>query len=108
MIYNTTIAELDEKYEGDIKKIDDDEIKSIGDIRSQYISSIQPLLIEYNTMVVKGEDASSVRNQIDQQLTSMRNSIASEQQKANDARQNAKDDLNKNKKEAEVNYKKKL
>lgn len=108
VLYNTKLKELDEKYEADIKKIDDDEIKSIGDIRSQYISSIQPLLIEYNTMVVKGEDASGIRSQIDQKLASMRNSIASEQQKANDARQKAKDNLNKNKKEAEVNYKGKL
>ena len=108
VLYNTKLKELDEKYEADIKKIDDDEIKSIGDIRSQYISSIQPLLIEHNTMVVEGEDASGIRSQIDQQLTSMRNSIASEQQKANDARQKANDALNKNKKEAEVNYKKKL
>lgn len=108
VIYNNKLKELDEKYEADIKKIDDDEIKSIEDIRNQYISSIQPLLVEYNTMVVEGEDASSIRSQIDQQLTSMRNSIATEQQKANDARQKAKDDLNKNKKEAEVNYKKKL
>ena len=108
VLYNTKLKELDEKYEADIKKIDDDEIKSIENIRSQYISSIQPLLIEYNTMVVKGEDASGVRSQIDKQLTSMRNNIATEQQKANDARQKANDDLNKGKKEAEVNYKKKL
>ena len=108
VLYNTKLKELDEKYEADIKKIDDDEIKSIEDIRSQYISSIQPLLVEYNTMVVKGEDASGIRSQIDKQLTSMKKSIATEQQKANDARQKANDALNKNKKEAEVNYKKKL
>ena len=108
VLYNTKLKELDEKYEADIKKIDDDEIKSIEDIRNQYISSIQPLLVEYNTMVVEGEDASGIRSQIDQQLTSMRNSIATEQQKAEDARQKANDNLNKNKKEAEVNYKKKL
>ena len=108
VLYNTKLKELDEKYEADIKKIDDDEIKSIEDIRSQYISSIQPLLVEYNTMVVKGEDASSIRSQIDKQLTSMRNRIATEQQKAKDARQKANDDLNNKKKEAEVNYKKKL
>lgn len=108
VLYNTKLKELDEKYESDIKKIDDDEIKSIGDIRSQYISSIQPLLIEHNTMVVEGENPSSVKSQIDQQLTSMRNRIATEQQKAKDARQKANDDLNKNKKEAEVNYKGKL
>ena len=108
VLYNTKLKELDEKYEADIKKIDDDEIKSIGDIRNQYISSIQPLLVEYNTMVFEGKDTSSIRSQIDQQLTSMRNSIATEQQKANDARQKAKDNLNKGKKEAEVNYKKKL
>lgn len=86
VLYNTKLKELDEKYEADIKKIDDDEIKSIENIRSQYISSIQPLLIEYNTLVVEGKDTSSVRSQIDKQLTSMRNSIATEQQKANDAR----------------------
>ena len=108
VLYNTKLKELDEKYEADIKKIDEDEIKSIEDIRSQYISSIQPLLVEYNTMVVEGKDASGIRSQIDQQLTSMKNSIATEQQKAKDARQKANNDLNKNKKEAEVNYKKKL
>ena len=108
VIYNNKLKELDKKYEEDIKKIDADEIKSIEDIRSQYISSIQPLLIEYNTMVVKGKNPSSIRSQIDQQLTSMRNSIASEQQKAKDARQKANDNLNKEKKEAEVNYKGKL
>ena len=108
VLYNTKLKELDEKYEEDIKKIDADEIKSIGDIRSQYISSIQPLLIEHNTMVVKGEDTSGIRSQIDKQLTSMRNRIATEQQKANDARQKAKDDLNKNKKEEEKKYKGKL
>ena len=108
VLYNTKIKELDQKYEEDIKKIDDDEIKSIEGIRNQYISSIQPLLIEHNTMVVEGENPSSVRNQIDQQLTSMRNSIATEQQKANDARQQANDDLSKDKKEAEANNEEKL
>ena len=108
VLYNTKLKELDKKYEENIKKIDDNEIKSIEDIRNQYISTIQPLLIEHNTMVVAGENPISVRNQIDQQLTSMRNSIATEQQKANDARQKAKDDLKKSKKEAEVNYGKKL
>ena len=108
VLYNTKLKELDEKYEADIKKIDEDEIKSIEDIRSQYISSIQPLLVEYNTLVVEGKDTSGIRSQIDKQLTSMNNSIATEQQKANDARQKANDNLNKNKKEAEVNYKKKL
>ena len=92
----------------DIKKIDEDEIKSIGDIRSQYISSIQPLLVEHNTLVVEGKDASGIRSQIDKQLTSMRNSIATEQQKAKDARQKANDDLNNAKKEAKVNYEGKL
>ena len=108
VLYNTKLKELDEKYEEDIKKIDDDEIKSIGDIRNQYISNIQPLLIEHNTLVVKGEDTSGIRSQINQQLNSMKKSIATEQQKANDARQKANDDLKKNKKEAEVNYKRKL
>ena len=59
-------------------------------------------------MVVEGKDTTSIRSQIDQQLTSMRNSIATAQQKAKDARQKENDNLNKAKKEAEVNYKGKL
>lgn len=107
-IYNTKIKELEEEYDESIKKIDKDEIKSIEDIRNQYISSIQPLLIEHNTMVVEGENPSDVRNQIEQQLTSMRNRIATEQQKNKEARQKAKDDLYEGKEEAEEKYEEKL
>ena len=108
VIYNNKLKELDKKYEEDIKKIDEGEIKSIENIRSQYISTIQPLLIEHNTMVVEGKNPSSVRIQIDQQLASMKNRIATEQQKAEESRQKAKNDLNKFKKEAKDNYEEKL
>ena len=108
VLYNTTIAELEEQYEESIKEIDEDEIKSIEDIRDQYISIIQPLLVEHNTMVVEGENPGDVRKQIEQQLTAMRNRIASERQKSEESRRKAKEDLNKDKKTAEDNYEEKL
>lgn len=107
-LYNAKIKELEEEYDESIKKIDEDEIKAIEDIRNQYISIIQPLLVEHNTMVVEGENPSDVRKQIERELTAMRNRIASEQQQSKESRQKAKDDLYEEKEEAEEKYEENL